>query len=402
MLFSLSEYRNRQSFISSPKCGLCRLCTGCKSPSMPPKGEGRKKILLVGEAPGEREDELNEPFVGESGKFLREILHTFGIRMERDCWKTNAVLCRPPENRTPTEKEILSCRPNLLKTIQELNPNGILLLGAVSIKSLIGHLFREKVGNIGIWAGQVIPNQNPNVWIVPTYHPSYLLRIQNEAAIVLFQKHIRKLLDVCQNKPWENPPNFSEQVERIYSPSEAAKRIQVWCGKKGRFAFDFETNTLKPEREKAAVLSCSVCWWGRETIAFHWTEETKEAVEALLYSDSEKIAANLKFEERWCRHIFGKPVPNWIWDTMLAGHMLCNERGAAGLEFQSFVHLGVPDYSASVEKYLECSGKSEYNQIKKIPADELLLYNGLDSLLTYKIFQIQKKLLNHPPYVKAG
>jgi hypothetical protein len=107
--------------------------------------------------------------------------------------------------------------------------------------------------------------------------------------------------------------------------------------------------------------------------------------------DIPKIAANAKFEERWTRKTFGHGINKWDFDTMLAAHLLDNKPGVCGLKFQAFVKLGQESYNDHIEPYLKADGSNEENRIKEIAIKELLIYNGLDSLLEWKLAKIQKR-----------
>src|SRR5690606_23623431 len=124
----------------APQCGACGLFKTCKSPKMPVSGKGRREILVVAEAPGKDEDDRGIQLVGESGQLLERAMRKAGVDMRKDCWLTNSLICRPPNNRMPTKQEIDYCRPNLLKTIKELDPKVIILLGGSAVRSLIGYL----------------------------------------------------------------------------------------------------------------------------------------------------------------------------------------------------------------------------------------------------------------------
>ena len=90
--FTLSE--SKQPTASKlAQCGLCGLYKHCLSPKMPPSGDGRKKILVVAEAPGENEDKQNTQLIGRAGQRLKFHLKQLGVDLHRDCWKTNAVIC---------------------------------------------------------------------------------------------------------------------------------------------------------------------------------------------------------------------------------------------------------------------------------------------------------------------
>ena len=87
----------------------------------------------------------------------------------------------------------------------------------------------------------------------------------------------------------------------------------------------------------------------------------------------------------------GHTVRNWDWDTMIAAHVLNSQPGVTGLQFQSFVLLGIEPYDEHIKPLLKNVGKSPFNQIHKIDLRDLLLYNGLDSLCAYKVAMLQMK-----------
>ena len=390
--FSKSQITKKQT-PRTPRCGLCGLYKHCLSPKMPPTGKGKKKILVVAEAPGAREDEKNIQLIGRAGQRLRKTLRKLGVDLDRDCIKTNAVICRREENKTPSDEMIACCRPNLLKTIEEYDPILIILLGKVALKSLMPTIYKEKIDSISKWGGYVIPCHKPNAWIAATYHPSFLLRKPDPILDKLFEKHLRGVLK-HKKRPWSAPPNFAEQVEVITKPLNAAHILHQMRNKGGAVAFDYEANCLKPEGERTEIISCSVCWKGKRTIAYPWAGEAIEETDKLIRSSMPKIASNIKFEDRWTRSKLGHPVRNWWWDTMLAAHILDHRTGITSIKFQAFVQLGMPPWEEHVKPYLKTKGKSRFNRIKELDLKELLLYNGLDSLMEYQVAMIQMKQFN--------
>lgn len=173
---------------------LCKSCNKCvlhesRTHSVWMRGNGAKGLLIVGEAPGEDEDKLALPFIGASGKMLEKILHSVGLDSQEDCWIVNACKCRPSDNRTPTAKEIDTCFPYLQSQIVELMPKVILALGQTSTKRLIGKS-DFKITNcrgkkypldLSKWdftsdSDHEVVLRLSNIIVVPTFHPSYLLR----------------------------------------------------------------------------------------------------------------------------------------------------------------------------------------------------------------------------------
>lgn len=392
--FFLSSKLTSSSCIpSSPKCGACGLFRKCNSPKMPPTGNGKKGILVVAEAPGQHEDDEGEQLIGPAGQELRKRLNNFDIDLDRDCWKHNAVICRPPNNEMK-DVYIECCRPNLLSVIKELNPRTIILLGGSAIDSLIGSMWRhgEDVKGMGHWVGWQIPSQKHNAWICPNWHPSYLLREKNNKALSLwFDKYLESAIDL-HSRPWpDGVPDYQSEVECVYEADRAAKIIRKMIEKGGNVAFDYETNMVKPDSQKASIYSCSVCWEGKKTIAFPWIGDAVQAMSELLLSPLGKIGWNIKFEERWTQRMLRHPINNWIYDGMVGTHVLDGRSGITSAKFQALTILGLPPYDESVRPYFDTGKENNIeNKISKANIADVLLYNGMDALVEYKIWEIQR------------
>ncbi|HUR61945.1 MAG TPA: uracil-DNA glycosylase [Candidatus Thermoplasmatota archaeon] len=116
-------------------CGLCEL----RDRAVPGEGTGASGIMLVGEAPGRKEDESGRPFVGAAGKNLDLGLREAGID-RADCFVTSIVKCRPPKNRDPTPREKEACRPYLLEQVRIVRPRVIVALGRHGLHGVMGDL----------------------------------------------------------------------------------------------------------------------------------------------------------------------------------------------------------------------------------------------------------------------
>lgn len=380
------------------KCGACRLYQTCKTPKMVPSGKGKRKILIVGEAPGETEDDKGIQLVGKTGQYLESVLRKVGINMREDCVLTNALICRPPDNATPTGDQIDYCRPNLIKTITDYQPEIIIPLGGPSVQSLLATVYKEDdIGGIMRWSGYQIPSQKLNAWICPTFHPSFVVRAEDgrrpdPVPGKLFYQHL-KAASKLEGRPWKKVPNYSAKIERIVNTTDAAVAILELVRSGRPLAFDYECTCLKPEYDGAAIVSCSVSN-GERTIAYPWLGKAVEATELMIRSDNPKIASNLKFEERWTRWCFGRRVKNWKWDTMNSAHAIDNRPNTTSIKFQAFVHLGVEAYDEHIKPFLRAKRGKQTNQIlQEIDLDQLLLYNGLDSLLEWHVAMIQADLV---------
>ena len=126
-------------------------------------------LLVVGEAPGRSEDEGGEPFIGRSGQLLVRLIHEELGLERREYFVTNAVKCRPPQNRTPRTSEVVTCHPWLEAQIADLRPTLILAVGNVAAKAVFGH--EEGISRTH---GRV--SRCGEVPGVATYHPAAALR----------------------------------------------------------------------------------------------------------------------------------------------------------------------------------------------------------------------------------
>lgn len=380
--FAPSEVQREKPVGLVPKCGACGLYLKCHSPKIKPYGEGRRRVLVVGEAPGQTEDEEDRPFIGKAGQFLRDTLEQLDIDLDEDAWTTNALICRPPNNATPDAKQIDYCRPNLLNTIQRYKPRVVVLLGKSAVSSLMPTYWKEDLGALERWTGWKIPG--PDFWICPTYHPSFLLRSNNELLNRIFSQHLEAAFAIEE----EPKPFVPTKIELLYEPEDVDKAIFRFMDSKW-VAFDYETNCLKPEYPEARLLSCALSD-GDYTVAFPWMKGIRNSMAQFVRAKGvKKIASNLKFEERWTIKEFGYGVEPWGWDTMLAAHCLDNRPGITGLKFQSWVGLGVPTYDSNIAPYLD-SARGYYNRVHQIPLQDLLYYNGMDALLEFHLGMQQR------------
>jgi len=154
------------------------------------KGVGQKHagLMLVGEAPGAKEEATGIPFVGRSGKFLDSVL--LGLGVDRDeVFITNVVRCRPPGNRKPSREEIESCLPDLIEEIKTVKPKVVVALGATAINSLTG--ISGKLGDL-IGEEREADLAGLRLKVVLCYHPSAAMR--NRRLKAKFEKALSRAL----------------------------------------------------------------------------------------------------------------------------------------------------------------------------------------------------------------
>jgi len=367
-----------QGFFKINPCGdICKLSLTCSSPCMPVTGKGRMKILVIAEAPGQQEDEQNTQLIGAAGRVLREALAKVGVDLDKDCRKTNAIRCRPPKNRKPTRVEIKACNPHIWEEVERFQPKLILLLGQTALDSFLLDRFEKSPGSISRWRGFAIPDRKTNAWVMATWHPSYILRTQNmyhgnSEEAKFFLKDIEKGLE-HRKQAFPFLPEPKIQIGGIF-PS--------WIGRSKVLAFDYETNGIRPWKVPGArIVSFACCSkekvYATSTIANFW--EWKKILANLAIK---KVAHNMKFEHEWSRHCLGVETQSWLWDSMIAAHLIDNRKQVTGLKFQAYISLGVEDWSKGVE------GIGSEKATK-----ESLHYNALDSFYTYWLWRYQKRLM---------
>jgi uracil-DNA glycosylase len=149
-------------------CRGCKLC-GHRRNAVFGVGDRQADWLVVGEAPGENEDLQGEPFVGQAGKLLDNMLRALGLGRHEKVYIANVLKCRPPGNRNPEPDEVAQCEPFLRRQVELLQPKIILAMGRFAVQSLLNT--QDPIGKL---RGRV--HEYNGVPVVVTYHPAYLLR----------------------------------------------------------------------------------------------------------------------------------------------------------------------------------------------------------------------------------
>jgi DNA polymerase len=138
-------------------------------------GDENADWMLIGEAPGAEEDRLGDPFVGQAGKLLDNMLAAIGLSRRKNVYIANVLKCRPPGNRNPTPEEVAQCSPHLLQQIELIQPKLILAMGRFAAQTLL-----ETGASIASLRGRV--HRYAGVPLIVTYHPAYLLRTLEDKA----------------------------------------------------------------------------------------------------------------------------------------------------------------------------------------------------------------------------
>lgn len=389
--FNVNQYQIKKPRLSNiTGCGLCRLNKSCRNPRMPAHGLGERRVMLIGEAPSVKEDKRNQTMIGAPANYLRKTLKRMNWDLDTDCVKINSVCCSTG-GEDLDQKQIDGCRPHVLKEIENFQPNVIIPLGEAALKSVVGHKYAEELGGINKWRGFKIPDREYKAWICPTFHPSYIDYAIDKLPFVekTFQKDIREALRL-----WDKDiPVYQDEeksVEILSDSNEINKYLQSLIDNPPPYAaFDYEATGLKPHAPGHRIVSVAISTDGVTATAFMFGNRIrKKFCEFLKTVKIGKIAANMKFEELWSRCLLGTEVVNWAWDTMLAGHVLDNRALITGLKFQSCVNYGVYDYNSHLHHLLvgvESDNANSFNRIDEIDPYDLLIYNGVDAILEFRL-----------------
>lgn len=159
-----SELSLEETILNCQKCPLAQTRTH----AVPGEGNPNAELMFVGEAPGRDEDVQGRPFVGRAGQLLTKIIRAMNFERE-EVYITNVVKCRPPGNRNPQGSEIASCKGYLLTQIETIDPKVIVTLGRVAADFFIR-------SSLGMTALRGDFHDFQHIKVMPTFHPSYLIR----------------------------------------------------------------------------------------------------------------------------------------------------------------------------------------------------------------------------------
>ena len=379
-----------------PRCGQCGNLKHTLSPKLEVRGRGDVRVLFVNDSPMASGARIGEHFAGDTGAKLQDMLLDIGQDLE-DCLSTSAVICGRSDNKSVEPYMISACRPYLYKTIKEQSPDVIIPLGIDAVSAVLTEDYGKKFGPMDRWSGWSIPSHTFDCWVCPIHAPYRIFQMKEDKVCEdEYKRNLRNAFDHVGKKPkYQTIDELEAQVEIITNPRQAYKRMKDLAKKKGTLAFDYEATGVKPERKKQELVSVSFCLDGKDTWAcmLDHPKVIDEFKNVLLSEKLRKIASNLKYEERWTKCKLGIKVAQWYWDTMIVAHILDNRSRITSVKFQAFVRLGIGDYDSHMGEYLSSNGSNTMNRIHDCDPKDLLLYNGMDSLLEYLVYEDQKREL---------
>lgn len=378
-----------QDKIRNPNCELCSLHKSADHVCLMGSGPKKAKVMILGEAPGYREDEEHRAFVGASGQLLREELKRAGIDPD-SCYISNVAKCRPPDNRTPTKTELRACADEyLIRELEAVDPEFVLLLGNPALQVLTGKsgITKQRGSTFG---------ESPTFFAA--FHPAYVLRQPQHTE--LFRSDLARFARLVTGEASTSPrtkvkiirsvSGLRRLIEELNSASVISYDLETWQSANMK-----KQGPMEWADDSRIVTISFTTRAGYSTVVpiDHVTEPWKDPLKVLRAlkpslerKDAKYVAHNGIFDCRWLAR-WGIFV-NQTFDTMLAAHVL-DENRPKGLKPLSQVLLGADAYNADVDV------ANAYNEDLR----KLCIYNGIDTDMTYRLYEIFRQQLIEQPRV---
>lgn len=368
--------------IRNENCQLCPLHRTAQAVCLVGDGAVPASVMFVGEAPGAREDEIAKPFAGAAGRYLDSLLEEIGIDRE-SVFISNAVKCRPPDNRTPTRTEIKACKDYLRAEIQAVRPNIIIPLGNVALEATLG----EK----GIMKKRGTVITKDGITYLPTLHPAAILR--NPAWESMIKSDFQRIARTIRGD--DDRPKTKSYI--IRSSKSLQKFLAKLVAVSTPIAFDVETwgpseeGGLRPWQPGGIILTASFTWEPGTSyvVALEHPEVSWDIPVSTVYAslnaalaDKKMVGHNVKFDMAWMRTKGVKLTSSF--DTMLAHHLL-DENSPHGLKFLAKKYLNADDYEANISFDVPH------------PLTPLAIYNGKDTDYTLRLYHVFREELKQQP-----
>jgi len=355
-------------------------------------GDGPRKnvkVMVIGEAPGAQEDKRGVPFIGDSGRILRNELQKNDLL--EDTYITNLVKCRPPKNRTPTAAEIKACRPYLDDEIAKLKPSYVVTAGVPATKTL----FRGRA-KINQYHGEVIENSKVNFVGMPIFHPAYTLR--DPSKLPGLQDDIARLARLIESGLRNDTVNWSVvrkgNLDTFLAEFKAATE----------FAYDCETSGLFPFERQSYVTAIGIAFAHKTWVipGFMHPDFQRYSHSPFVHGDAlgklmrllfaiahknktRTYAQGGKFDNKWMKCKFGGSF-RLTFDVMLAHHVL-DENLAHDLTSMCRTHLDEPEYDIPLAEKQGKSTKPVRNY----------KYCGQDAAYTLRLGKLFEEMLREQP-----
>jgi len=377
---------------------------------MEPYGAEQPLIYVLGEHPGETDDERGEQFMGEAGKLLRSQFKSAVFR--RDVRLGNTIQCRPIDaqggHKLPEMSEIECCRHRVADDIAMSSPIVVVGAGGIPLNWATG------LSGINGWRGKLIATRigGLDCWYYPILSPDFVLRKQRAYGKsefeLCFEHDIEWVLDnveklpnaITYKAPYDTGITLIEgQGLEDYNRLEGMLSV---LSSEPYVAIDLETSGLRPYMDNPKIHLCAIGTY-ESTVAFPldhpqgWSDNFRRRVWSLLadfiLSSGAKIAHHLSFELEWLTYFYGRKIAHLTeWeDTMAQAHTLDERIGTLSLDDLTRQHFGF---------FLKKQSNVDPKRLLEYPIRDTLRYNGMDTKWTALLHTVQKPQIDaNPQYV---
>lgn len=379
---------------------------------VPGKGPQNAKIMLLGEAAGENEERLLEPFVGKAGQYLDQFILR-KVPLQRDnAYITNAVPYRctdkKGENSAPTIVQIRANRGFVESEIEKVKPRVIVAMGNTALHSLLPIYTGDseedekkatKVTGITKWQGKQIWHKGYGCWVIPTFHPSSLMRDfygergsrENPGGVTWRTRLTIADFKLAVRLASRKPAPIEYPVSVTITKVNGAEKILQEALQKEMVAFDTESASLD---RHSTFLGFSLCWDGRKGyyIPARFLKESARLNNLLSqFLKSQKVVKlvhNGAHDDNFLQAHRYPAMANWL-DTMLAASLV-DENFSKGLKPLTWRWLNFGGYDTELEEYKRVNKVKEYSEI---PEPILAEYAGYDPVATFQLWEKFKPIL---------
>ncbi len=410
-------------------CSRCALSKGVSHVCLRGRGSEQASVLIVGEAPGYHEDRQGAPFVGPSGQLLDELLSQVGLSQSQ-VYITNVVKCRPPDNREPTDTEIIACVDYLWNEIQNLRPKVIVTLGKPATRVLTG--LQAKMGEIRgrpkvvSFGTDLVDAEGKalvfNIPVIPSWHPAYILRGNERARADLANDLALALRVATEGLPKETARNYREigsHEELVAWADDLVSRYAAGALIYGAIGVDLETNTPYGEKPtpwdpRYTIISIQVSSGPGEAVFIPVILEGSAFASALgirvLCDQLKKVfdrvpvaGQNFKGDYLWLYCKLGLRVEKLVFDVLLAHHCLWGGSQPNDLDYLITRYLGQASHKSLITNALDAMrAPGKQLDFSCAPRDLLVRYGCDDAETTLRLYPILRELLRAEDYSSYG
>lgn len=377
------------TFSGCQPCSLRKEWPWLRHPQMPvatPTEPSEYRVMAIGEAPGETEDTQGIPFVGTTGKLLRENIPT---QWKNKLYWSNTVRCRPPKNRKPIEQEIQCCSLYQERDLDIIKPQAILVLGDYALKYFWPTAW--VTGMRGIPFPIELPDKS-TTWCYGSFHPSYVAHSERKdydtgekvnTVLPVFRNDLRRFFEQV---PYfaANPPTIQHPPKKEFLyPKTEQEVLNLFDRLKDPYAVDLETFKLKPYMRDARIITAGFSD-GDITFAFpvRWpggfSDWGLRAFNTIMRKDKTWIAQHANFEYSWIWDSTKKHDQKFH-DIEVLARLIHKRKGLGSLDDLSRIYLGV-----DIKKLTDV----DKNRLLDYPQEKVLEYNAIDAWAEYLIYWI--------------